>query len=580
MFMNLSGNYERIHKCCKCCRIHYADYIIDESALLATLIKSKDGILADDEFNTILDSHTKFCLRANHHLFEYDDLAREIIKKDKNKNLARKIYKIAESICRNGMDYSFLAISIYRTLKDKKWCEELYVKAQNNIKDGLCYVNMINFIEIKTIDKDEAKKFLEYDLVNTEYIDEFYYTMAVELKSLKEYDGVATEFYIKSISKTTHPYFIDYAHVFISDQNKLDEVYKKMIENMNQPYALDNVVKYIAKYSNHKILRNAIEKAIKVADSCQNFVDIAKIAISRLKDKEFARNILNIALKRAKTSDDFSCIAQNIAYKFKDRIWARDIFKIALAKADKIYEIIDIAESILEYLHDKEWVKEIYYSSGNKQSDFTKANDKSYFLNTRPAVARGFIKNFDDKEKAKEIYALELEKPNDIHHFTNILLSAIEDFDLQTWQTIIHKYIPRIAKKSSDYAWLGYSIIKNTGDAQFAKPFYEKAVNMIQYDYNTNFTIESIYEDLKDTKLLNKACKKLLKQANAPYLKLAIWLSEGEGDINLAKQCILKALKICKKYSEILNITNVVLVSLKDKDWAIKIATDEQYINL
>ena len=35
--MNLSGRYERIHKCC---RIYYADYIIDENVMLENLAKN------------------------------------------------------------------------------------------------------------------------------------------------------------------------------------------------------------------------------------------------------------------------------------------------------------------------------------------------------------------------------------------------------------------------------------------------------------------------------------------------------------------------------------------------------------
>ena len=38
--MNLSGRYERIHKCCRYCRIYYADYIIDENVMLENLAKN------------------------------------------------------------------------------------------------------------------------------------------------------------------------------------------------------------------------------------------------------------------------------------------------------------------------------------------------------------------------------------------------------------------------------------------------------------------------------------------------------------------------------------------------------------
>jgi hypothetical protein len=113
--MNLSGRYERIHKFCRCCRIYYADYIIDENVMLVNLAKS----LSQDELDYLLQNHTKLCLRANHHLFEYDDLARAVFFKTKNRGLAIKIYKIAQDLCKSGMDYSYLAMAMYKTLRAK-----------------------------------------------------------------------------------------------------------------------------------------------------------------------------------------------------------------------------------------------------------------------------------------------------------------------------------------------------------------------------------------------------------------------------------------------------------------------------
>ena len=59
------------------------------------------------------------------------------------------------------MDYSFLAIAIHKSIRVKKWCKELLAMAENNIKDGLCYVNMLNFIEIKTLNGLKAENFLQ-----------------------------------------------------------------------------------------------------------------------------------------------------------------------------------------------------------------------------------------------------------------------------------------------------------------------------------------------------------------------------------------------------------------------------------
>ena len=215
--MNLSGRYERIHKCCRCCRIYYADYIIDENVMLENLAKN----LSQDELDWLLQNHTKLCLRVNHHLFEYDDLARSVFFKSKKRALAVKIYKIAQSFCKSGMDYAFLAIAIHKSLRAKKWCKELLAMAENNIKDWLCLINMLNFIEIKVLFGQKAKNFLQNALTATDFKADFYLDMALELKQIGGFDEFAYKFYKKCIEKNKHDFYLSYAHVFIKDKGEL-----------------------------------------------------------------------------------------------------------------------------------------------------------------------------------------------------------------------------------------------------------------------------------------------------------------------------------------------------------------------
>ena len=215
--MNLSGRYERIHKCCRCCRIYYADYIIDENVMLENLAKN----LSQDELDWLLQNHTELCLRVNHHLFEYDDLARSVFFKSKKRGLAVKIYKIAQSFCKSGMDYAFLAIAIHKSLRAKKWCKELLAMAENNIKDGLCFINMLNFIEIKVLCGQKAKNFLQKALTTTDFKADFYLDMALELKQIGGFDEFAYKFYKKCIEKDKHDFYLGYAHVFIKDKGEL-----------------------------------------------------------------------------------------------------------------------------------------------------------------------------------------------------------------------------------------------------------------------------------------------------------------------------------------------------------------------
>ncbi|MCD8213105.1 MAG: hypothetical protein LUC34_03490 [Campylobacter sp.] len=212
------SRYERIHKCCEYCRIHYAEYIVAKGTMFENLRKS----LSANEVNWLLDNHTELCLRQNHHLFEYDDLARAVIKD--NEGLAIKIYKIAEKLCKNGMDYSFLAISVYDVLRDLSWCKELYQKAKSSIKDGFCYVNMLNFIEIKAIDKNEANWLLK-TAFEAKFDAYFYFTIACELRCIDKNHEFVYKFFKKAIDKDpNNKYFLESAYLFIKDKDELGQI--------------------------------------------------------------------------------------------------------------------------------------------------------------------------------------------------------------------------------------------------------------------------------------------------------------------------------------------------------------------
>ena len=93
--------------------------------------------------------------------------------------------------------------------------------AENNIKDGLCYVNILNFIEIKTLSGLKAENFLQNALTTTNFKADFYLTMALELKQIGGFDEFAYKFYKKCIEKDRRDYYLSYACAFIKDKSEL-----------------------------------------------------------------------------------------------------------------------------------------------------------------------------------------------------------------------------------------------------------------------------------------------------------------------------------------------------------------------
>ncbi|WP_122874551.1 hypothetical protein [Campylobacter showae] len=333
--MNLSGYYERIHKCCRYCRIYYADYIIDDSALLVNLAKN----LSQDELDHLLQNHTKLCLRVNHHLFEYDDLARAVFFKSKNRGLAIKIYKIAQSLCKSSMDYSFLAIAIHKTLRVKKWCEELLAMAENSIKDGLCYVNMLNFIEIKALNGRKAENFLQTALDTTDFNANFYLTMALELKQIGGHDEFAYKFYKKCIEKDKCDYHLSYAHAFIKDKSELKALGIKPKQKEQKEVVASKAHKSKNEYLSE--LRNTSD--------FYKFYDVLDDMAEEFGKKRWILELFKDGEIYAKTAADYAYIACDVMDDFKDKIYARELLAKAvelLPDPDETFFVLDIIKKL------------------------------------------------------------------------------------------------------------------------------------------------------------------------------------------------------------------------------------------
>lgn len=383
--MNLSGRYERIHKCCRCCRIYYADYIIDENVMLENLVKN----LSQDELDWLLQNHTELCLRVNHHLFEYDDLARSVFFKSKKRGLAVKIYKIAQSFCKSGMDYAFLAISIHKTLRAKKWCKELLAMAENNIKDGLCLINMLNFIEIKVLCGQKAENFLQNALIATDFKADFYLDMALELKQIGGLDEFAYKFYKKCIEKDKHDFYLSYAHVFIKDKGELKALGIK--PKQKEPKSVVASKEHKSKDEYLSELREAKElyKFYDVLDDMAEEFDKQRWILELYKDGEIY----------AKTAADYAYVASSIMMDFKDKIYAREFLDKAVKLLPDPRETFFVLD-ILKKLGDKKLMAMACEKLLNLP-DPSYMRIASYLKNINPNLAKECAVKAVEKAKTK-----------------------------------------------------------------------------------------------------------------------------------------------------------------------------------
>lgn len=383
--MNLSGRYERIHKCCRCCRIYYADYIIDENVMLENLAKN----LSQDELDWLLQNHTELCLRVNHHLFEYDDLARSVFFKSKKRGLVVKIYKIAQSLCKSGMDYAFLAIAIHKSLRTKKWCKELLAMAENNIKDGLCLINMLNFIEIKVLCGQKAENFLQNALTTTDFKADFYLDMALELKQIGGFDEFAYKFYKKCIEKNKHDFYLGYAHVFIKDNGELKALGIK--PKQKEP-------KMVVASKEHKSKDEYLSE-LRETKELYKFYDILDDMTEEFGKQRWILELYRGGEIYAKTAADYAYVASSVMIDFKDKFYAGELLSKAVKLLPDPQETFFVLD-ILKELGDKELLamacEKLLNLPGPKYMEVA-----SYLKNIDPNLAKECAVKAVEKAKTK-----------------------------------------------------------------------------------------------------------------------------------------------------------------------------------
>lgn len=237
------------------------------------------------------------------------------------------------------MDYAFLAIAIHKTLRAKKWCKELLAMAENNIKDGLCLINMLNFIEIKVLCGQKAENFLQNALTTTNFKADFYLDMALELKQIGCFDGFAYKFYKKCIEKDKHDFYLSYARAFIKDKNELKALGIK--PKQKEP-------KRVVTSKEHKNQEEYLSELRDTKDFYKFYNILDDMA------EEFGKQRWILELYRdgenyAKTAADYAYVASGVMRDFKDKIYARELLAKAveiLPNPDETFFVLDILKEL------------------------------------------------------------------------------------------------------------------------------------------------------------------------------------------------------------------------------------------
>jgi len=214
--------------------------------------------------------------------------------------------------------------------------------AENNIKDGLCYVNMLNFIEIKTLSGLKAENFLQNALTTTNFKANFYLTMALELKQIEGFDEFAYKFYKKCIDKDGRDYYLSYAHVFIKDKGELKALGIK--PKQKEP-------KRVVTSKEHKSKDEYLSELRNTSDFYK-FYDILDDMAEEFGKKRWILELFKDGEIYAKTAADYAYIASDVMDDFKDKIYARELLTKAVELLPDPRETFFVLD-ILKELGDK-----------------------------------------------------------------------------------------------------------------------------------------------------------------------------------------------------------------------------------
>lgn len=211
--------------------------------------------------------------------------------------------------------------------------------AENNIKDGLCFINMLNFIEIKVLCGQKAKNFLQKALTTTDFKADFYLDMALELKQIGGFDEFAYKFYKKCIEKDKHDFYLSYAHVFIKDKGELKALGIK--PKQKEP-------KRVVTSKEHKSKDEYLSE-LRETKELYKFYDILDDMAEEFGKQRWILELYKDGEIYAKTAADYAYVASSVMWDFKDKIYAREFLARAvelLPDPRETFFVLDILKKL------------------------------------------------------------------------------------------------------------------------------------------------------------------------------------------------------------------------------------------
>ncbi len=177
-----------------------------------------------------------------------------------------------------------------------------------------------------------------------------------------------------------------------------------------------------------------VNKALSLADSSEDYVNIAELFIEEWDEKEKAVEAYKKGIEVAKETSDLTFVADSIADAdyIDDKEWARTIYQEALGLAKSMYDFVYVARSVAtpEYLDDKEGAKEILDVARNV------VDPEDLRQNIRLGLSYAHFT--DDTESAKEYFVKALNLAQSFNDFFEILQNvALADIDKEFFKKIM-----------------------------------------------------------------------------------------------------------------------------------------------
>jgi hypothetical protein len=245
-----------------------------------------------------------------------------------------------------------------------------------------------------------------------------------------------------------------------------------------------------------------LQKIEDAADESRMLERVAKI----LKERGETDRFLATAKKAeamAKNTDEMMSLAELVSDSNKD--WVTELYKKAEDKAASVSDYIKLADEVKEI--DQNWVIRLYQKAENVVA---------YYAHLTALADK--VKEFD-KDWAIKLYQKAAQKADDSHDL-RALCELVFPFD-KDWAMKLLEKAEEKAEDFNDFINIGdvYGKPDGLADKDKARTFFEKAISLIDNEWNKENLLESAQECLGNEDVFTKKIVQLIEDA-IPKLKL------------------------------------------------------------